>query len=81
MVGDLKDNEGEGGERVMKGVSGDVGEKIIRDGCEDVFNEELDRVGWDEVCDGVRLREKEIWKVIVEGGSLKEICGEVNKSE
>lgn len=42
---------------------------------------ELNRVAWDQVCDGLTFSEKEICKLILQGHTLKEICAELNKSE
>ena len=46
-----------------------------------LFNEELNRVAWDQVCDGLTFSEKEICKLILQGHTLKEICAKLNKSE
>ena len=81
MLADLKDNEPEAAESLMKRLTPDVREKIITHASEHLFNEELDRVAWDQVCDGLTFSEKEICKLILQGHTLKEICAELNKSE
>ncbi len=81
MLADLKDNEPEAAESLMKRLTPDVREKIITHASKHLFNEELDRVAWDQVCDGLTFSEKEICKLILQGHTLKEICAELNKSE
>lgn len=81
MLADLKDNELEAAESLMKRLTPDVRKKIITHASEHLFNEELDRVAWDQVCDGLTFSEKEICKLILQGRSLKEICAKLNKSE
>lgn len=80
MLADLKDNKPEA-ESLMKRLTPDVREKIITHASEHLFNEELNRVAWDQVCDGLTFSEKEICKLILQGRTLKEICAELNKSE
>lgn len=81
MLADLKDNELEAAESLMKRLTPDVRKKIITHASEHLFKEELDRVAWDQVCDGLTFSEKEICKLILQGRSLKEICAKLNKSE
>lgn len=81
MLADLKDNQPEAAESLMKRLTPDVREKIITHASEHLFNEELNRVAWDQVCDGLTFSEKEICKLILQGHTLKEICAELNKSE
>lgn len=81
MLADLKDNQPEAAESLMKRLTPDVREKIITHASEHLFNEELDRVAWDQVCDGLTFSEKKICKLILQGRTLKEICAELNKSE
>lgn len=81
MLADLKDNELEAAESLMKRLTPDVREKIITHASEHLFNEELDRLAWDQVCDGLTFSEKEICKLILQGRTLKEICAKFNKSE
>ena len=81
MLADLKDNELEAAESLMNRLTPDVREKIITHASEHLFKEELDRVTWDQVCDGLTFSEKEICKLILQGHTLKEICAELNKSE
>ena len=52
MLADLKDNKPEAAESLMKRLTPDVREKIITHASEHLFNEELNRVAWDQVCDG-----------------------------
>lgn len=65
----------------MKRLTPDVRQKIITHASEHLYNEELNRVAWDQVCDGLTFSEKEICKLILQGHTLKEICAELNKSE
>ena len=81
MLADLKDNEPEAAESLMKRLTPDVREKIITHASEHLFKEELDRVAWDQVCEGLTFSEKEICKLILQGRTLKEICAKLNKSE
>lgn len=81
MLADLKDNQPEAAESLMKRLTPDVRQKIITHASEHLFNEELDRVAWDQVCDGLTFSEKEICKLILQGHTLKEICAKFNKSE
>lgn len=81
MLADLKDNQPEAAESLMKRLTPDVRQKIITHASEHLFNEELNRVAWDQVCDGLTFSEKEICKLILQGRTLKEICAELNKSE
>lgn len=81
MLADLKDNQPEAAESLMKRLTPDVRQKIITHASEHLFNEELNRVAWDQVCDGLTFSEKEICKLILQGHTLKEICAELNKSE
>jgi len=81
MLADLKDNQPEAAESLMKRLTPDVRQKIITHASEHLFKEELDRVAWDQVCDGLTFSEKEICKLILQGHTLKEICAELNKSE
>lgn len=81
MLADLKDNEPEAAESLMKRLTPDVRQKIITHASEHLYNEELNRVAWDQVCDGLTFSEKEICKLILQGHTLKEICAELNKSE
>lgn len=81
MLADLKDNQPEAAESLMKRLTPDVRQKIINHASEHLFNEELNRVAWDQVCDGLTFSEKEICKLILQGHTLKEICAELNKSE
>ena len=80
-LADLKDNEPEAAESLMKRLTPDVRQKIITHASEHLYNEELNRVAWDLVCDGLTFSEKEICKLILQGHTLKEICAELNKSE
>lgn len=47
MLADLKDNQPEAAESLMKRLTPDVREKIITHASEHLFNEELNRVAWD----------------------------------
>lgn len=81
MLADLKDNQPEAAESLMKRLTPDVRQKIITHASEHLFKEELNRVAWDQVCDGLTFSEKEICKLILQGRTLKEICAKLNKSE
>lgn len=72
MLADLKDNEPEAAESLMKRLTPDLNICLMKN---------LDRVAWDQVCDGLTFSEKEICKLILQGHTLKEICAELNKSE
>ena len=58
-----------------------IRDRIITHASKHLFNEELDRVAWDKVCDGLTFSEKEICKLILQGHTFKGICAELNKSE
>lgn len=54
MLADLKDNEPEAAESLMKRLTPDVREKIITHASKHLFNEELDRVAWIRFVMGLR---------------------------
>lgn len=58
MLADLKDNQPEAAESSMKRLTPDVRQKIITHASEHLYNEELNRVAWDLVCDGLTFSER-----------------------
>ncbi len=81
MLADLKDKNDDRAGNLIARLEPDLRQNIISTASEHLRKEELDRVVWDHICEGLTNSEKEICKLILQGKTLKEVCTQLGKSE
>lgn len=81
MLAGLKDMNYDKAGNLMERLSPELRQRIVKHASEHLRKEEMDKLVWDEICQGLTNSEKEICKLVLQGFTLKQICIELDKSE
>ncbi len=81
MLVNLKDNTETKNANLIERLSPELRQRIVHHASEHLRKEELEKLAWDMVCADLTKSETEICRLVLEGYTLKEICGKLNKSE
>ena len=81
MLANLTDMDYGKAGNLLERLSPELRQRIVNHATERLRKEEVERLAWDMVCADLTKSEKEICKLILEGYTLKDICGKLGKSE
>lgn len=81
MLVNLKDTTSTKNANLIERLSPELRQRIVHHASEHLRKEELENLAWDMVCADLTKSETEICRLVLDGYTLKEICGKLNKSE
>ena len=81
MLANLRDMSYDKAGNLLERLSPELRQRIVHHATERLRQEEVERLAWDMVCAELTKSEKEIYKLVLEGCSLKDICLKLGKSE